>query len=99
MKNAVWFSGWSPTSAAWSVVACTTRKDVWVLNTRCRYCDEPCHVVVFLRLVPESKPPTDLTPDEAQDLSGLPPISSDDVLDMHELLQGFEGDIEILFNR
>jgi hypothetical protein len=74
------------------------RKDVWVLNTRCRYCDEPCHVVVFLRLATEPNPLTDLTPDEAQDLSRLPPISSDDVLDIHVLLEGFDGDIEKLFN-
>jgi hypothetical protein len=73
------------------------RKDVWVLSTRCRSCDEPCQVIVFLRPVAEGEPPTDLTPDEAQNLAGQPPISSDDVLDMHDLLQRFDGDIEMLF--
>jgi hypothetical protein len=53
---------------------------------------------VFLRLATEPNPLTDLTPDEAQDLSRLPPISSDDVLDIHVLLEGFDGDIEKLFN-
>ena len=36
----------------------------------------------------------DLTPDEMNTVDRLPPITVDDVLDIHELLQEFDGDFE-----
>ena len=41
-------------------------KDLWVLGTRCRHCNEASHVVVFMRLDAEVEPVTDLTPDELE---------------------------------
>jgi len=78
-------------------------QDMWVLSTRCRHCNEPCHVVIFMRLnaepEPEAEVVTDLTPEELRDASHWRPISFDDVLDVHVLLEECEGDLEILLTR
>jgi len=75
-------------------------QDIWVLSTRCRHCNEPCHVVVFMRLDAQPKPQTelitDLTPEELQDADQWQPITYDDVLDVHVLLEESEGDLERL---
>ena len=72
-------------------------QDLWVLGTHCRHCDQPCHVVVFMRLDVEPQPLTDLTPEELKSGELGPPITADDVLDMHELLREFDGNLETLF--
>jgi len=78
-------------------------QDMWVLSTRCRHCNEPCHVVIFMRLdaepEDEAEVVTDLTPEELQDASQWHPISFDDVLDVHVLLEECEGDLETLLSR
>ncbi len=73
------------------------RRDMWVLSTRCRSCDEPCHVVVFMRLDVESEPITDLTPEELEGADEWPPITADDVLDVHALLCECAEDFDALF--
>lgn len=74
--------------------------DMWVLSTRCRHCNEPCHVVIFMRLDAEHEPEaelvTDLTPEELQDIDQRLPITFDDVLDVHVLLEHSDGDLETL---
>jgi hypothetical protein len=72
-------------------------QDVWVLSTRCRHCDDACHVVVFMRLDADPEPGVDLTPEELREVDQWPPITADDVLDVHELLQEFDGDFQELF--
>jgi hypothetical protein len=74
-------------------------QDMWVLSTRCRHCDEPVQVVIFMRLDAEPEPATDLTPEEAETAAQWPAITADDVLDIHTLLHHFEGDFEALFER
>ena len=71
-------------------------QEVWVLSTRCRHCDELCHVVIFMQLDPEPEPVMDLTPEEAQTAAERPPITADDVLDVHLLLHEFDGDFQAL---
>jgi hypothetical protein len=75
-------------------------QDMWVLSTRCRHCNEPCHVVIFMRLDAETEPEaelvTDLTPEELEDLDQRQPITFDDVLDVHVLLEECDGDLEVL---
>ncbi|MFN2185053.1 MAG: hypothetical protein ACK2UU_13745, partial [Anaerolineae bacterium] len=72
----------------------------WVLSTRCRHCNEPCHVVIFMRLDAETEPEvelvTDLTPEELEDVDQRQPITFDDVLDVHVLLEECDGDVEVL---
>ena len=72
-------------------------KDLWVLSTRCRHCNEASHVVVFMRLDAEVEPVTDLTADELEAAEEWSPISADDVLDVHALLSEFDGDPGELF--
>ena len=72
--------------------------EVWVLSTRCRHCDELCHVVVYMRLDLEPEPVIDLTPDELEAAQEWQPISSDDLLDVHAFLQEFDGDFDLLFS-
>jgi len=77
-----------------------TWQDMWVLSTRCRHCNEPCHVVIFMRLDAKSEPETelvtDLTPEELQDVDQRRPITFDDVLDVHVLLEESDGNLEML---
>ena len=74
-------------------------QDMWVLSTRCRHCDEPVQVVIFMRLDAEAQPTTDLMPEEIELAAEWPAITTDDVLDIHTLLRQFEGDFEALFER
>jgi hypothetical protein len=71
--------------------------EVWVLSTRCRYCDDLCHVVIFMQLDTGPEPLLEMTPEEAEAAAQLPPITADDVLDVHLLLQRPEADLEELF--
>ena len=70
--------------------------DAWVLNAHCRHCDSTSHVVVFLTAEARTEALGDLTPEELRAWGNQPPISADDVLDIHALLQGFEGDFDSL---
>jgi hypothetical protein len=47
----------------------------------------------------ETEIESELSTEEAQAMAELPPISSDDVLDLHLFMQGFDGDFEMLFAR
>ena len=71
-------------------------QDMWVLSTRCRHCDDPVHVIVFMHLDAEPEPVVDLTPEELERVAEWPPICADDVLDVHTLLQECDGDLERL---
>jgi len=73
-------------------------QDMWVLSTRCRHCNELCQVVVFMHLQARPEPVVDLTPEEIRAAAQQPPITADDVLDVHLKLCEFEGDFEALFS-
>jgi hypothetical protein len=49
-------------------------------------------VVVALQLDVEPEVITDLTPEERRAADEWPPITADDVLDIHQLLKEFDGD-------
>jgi hypothetical protein len=72
-------------------------QDVWVLGTRCRYCDEVVHVVVYMGLGDEAQPVVDLTPEELERTAEWPRITADDVLDIHVALSECDGDLQSLF--
>ena len=69
-------------------------QDVWVLSAECRNCGDSSHVVIAMQLGPEPEAVIDLTPEEVRTAEGWPPVSADDVLDMHLLLQEHDGDFE-----
>jgi hypothetical protein len=72
------------------------RQDVWVLGVECRHCGESAHVIVALHSGAEQEVITDLTPEERRKADEWPAITADDVLDIHELLQEYEGDFQTL---
>ena len=74
-------------------------EDVWVLGAECRHCGSSSHVVIAMHLDADREPVIDLTPDEMSKVDRLPPITVDDVLDIHELLQEFDGDFETFLAR
>ncbi|MGC9332821.1 MAG: hypothetical protein ACP5JJ_01650 [Anaerolineae bacterium] len=71
--------------------------DVWLLSSYCRHCDETSHVIILMRLDADPVPTTDLTPDEMGKAEDWSPITADDVLEIHALLDEFEGDFEEFF--
>jgi hypothetical protein len=56
-------------------------------------------VIVVINMADEAHAVTDLTPEEEKRLELWPPITADDVLDVHEFVKGFDGDFEALFAR
>jgi hypothetical protein len=74
------------------------KPDVWVLGIQCRHCGVSSHVVVLMRLETKPEPIGELTQEEIESAAEWPPISSDDVLDVHELLEEFYGDLDDLFS-
>jgi hypothetical protein len=71
-------------------------QDVWVFSARCGRCHKLTHIVVFMHLNADVEPVGDLTPEELEISDQWPPITSDDVLDVHELLEHFDGDLAAL---
>ena len=69
-------------------------QDVWVLGIECNHCGGSGHVVVALQPDAKPEPVSDLTPEELEIVEKWSPISLDDVLDMHMLLEEFDGDLE-----
>ncbi|MFQ6058227.1 MAG: hypothetical protein ACE5MB_05015 [Anaerolineae bacterium] len=71
--------------------------DYWVMAVDC----EHCHTqgLVFAVVQEEQGPQvvTDLTPREWAKFRDMPPLEADDVLDVHEFLQDFDGDFIRLF--
>jgi hypothetical protein len=61
--------------------------DVWMLEAHCRNCGDTAHVVVAIQVDHQAEPVSELTPEEVVSFGDFPPISVDDVLDMHLLLQ------------
>jgi DNA-directed RNA polymerase subunit RPC12/RpoP len=72
--------------------------DAWVLAIQCRQCGASSHVVVIMRSEPESELGVDLTPGELKIAEKWPPITSDDLLDVHQFLEEFSGDLNDLFS-
>jgi hypothetical protein len=78
-------------------VRVTARKDeLWIVSVRCGRCRNQQIFWVALK-DEEDATPTDVSAAEAERFAGMPPISTDDVLDMHVALRHFDGDFERLF--
>lgn len=75
-------------------------KDTWMLAVECRQCSESTHVVIAVQYEPAApEAANELTVDEVQTLASRPPITTDDLLDMHEFLQEFDGDFLSAINQ
>jgi hypothetical protein len=70
------------------------RQDTWVLVVECRHCGESTHVVIAMQYEDDPELASELTPAELRVVAQQPPITADDVLDMHGFLEEFDGDFE-----
>jgi len=73
------------------------QESVWRLGIECRHCHSAAHILILMQPGAAPEPPSDLTPEEKQAASGCPPISADDVLDIHQWLRQFDGDFQSHF--
>jgi DNA-directed RNA polymerase subunit RPC12/RpoP len=73
------------------------QETVWHLGIQCRHCHSEAHILVVMQPAAAPEPPIDLTPEEVQAANAWPPVSGDDVLDVHEWLQRFDGDFQSHF--
>lgn len=72
-------------------------EDVWVSAVVCNHCGTQGLVFATLRDDNEFELTTRADADEIAALQQLPPVSMDDVLDVHAFLKGFRGDVGALF--
>jgi len=75
------------------------QEGLWVMTVTC----ENCHTQgLIFAMVKEGEVPeiiSELTPSEWAIFEKMPQISTDDVLDIHELLRDFEGDLSDLLRK
>lgn len=74
------------------------RDNLWFLSIQCHSCHSQGLVAAVIK--EEGKIPgiiTDLSKAESSKREHDPPVSSDDVLDMHSFLSDFDGDWKRLF--
>lgn len=71
-------------------------EQLWIVSVRCRRCR---HQQVFwvARNRDDEDALTDLSADEEARFSLMEPVTGDDILDVHEFLEGFDGDFKRLF--
>lgn len=79
-----------------SIVA--RHEKLWVVSARCSACHMSQMFWVSLRHGIQPAP-SEISPVEQRRLEMLPPVSPDDVLDMHQFLDRFDGDFRSLFAR
>jgi hypothetical protein len=72
--------------------------DAWVLGVQCHQCGASSHILIVMDLRSKAEPVADLSPEERRIVDGWPPITGDDVLDVHEILDEFDGDLDDLFS-
>jgi hypothetical protein len=68
--------------------------DAWVLGVQCRQCGASSHILIVMDL----RSGIDLSAEEHRISDEWPPITGDDVLDVHEILEEFDGDLDDLFS-
>lgn len=75
------------------------QEDLWFLSVLCPACHARCLVAAVIR---EDKVPevtTDLTQAELDRFRNVGRVTTDDVLDMHNFLKDFDGDLSQLFSQ
>ena len=73
--------------------------DTWFLSAKCSACDSEAMVAAVIK---KNKPPeivSDLTKTETVKFAQADTIDVDDVLDLHDFLNNFDGDFSNLFNQ
>lgn len=65
----------------------------WIVRVTCSRCDTQFKLLVYVDRERASLAPMNERPVRAK----RPPVSLDDVIDAHEFLEGFDGDVRALF--
>jgi hypothetical protein len=73
------------------------QEELWMLMVSCQHCGTQGIILAIVREDEEIDFITDLTPEELERVHELPPITGDDVLDIHQFLRDFDGDVRELF--
>ncbi|MCL4459587.1 MAG: hypothetical protein M1577_06725 [Chloroflexi bacterium] len=71
--------------------------DLWFLMIICNHCRSHGLIAALIKEEHITEIVTDLTPREMEKIREAAAIGADDVLDMHEFLQEFDGDFLSLF--
>ncbi len=74
-------------------------EDLWFLSASCPACHTRCLVAAVIREGRVPKVTTELTKAELDRFRNVDRVTTDDVLDMHNFLKSFDGDLSRLFNQ
>ena len=72
-------------------------EQLWIVSVRCSLCRNQQVFWIALKDEGQESILHDDSDIEDTEFAGLPPLTSDDVLDMHEFLRSFNGDFQQLF--
>jgi hypothetical protein len=72
-------------------------EQLWIVSVRCALCRNQQVFWVALKENGDLTDLRDLTEAEEEQFATMAPVTSDEVLDMHEFLRGFNGDFKRLF--
>jgi hypothetical protein len=72
-------------------------EQLWIVSVRCSLCRNQQVFWIALKDNHDEAILDDVSDGEDEELAALPPVTSDDVLDMHEFLRSFNGDFQTLF--
>ncbi|MDO8491644.1 MAG: hypothetical protein Q7T04_06495 [Dehalococcoidia bacterium] len=73
-----------------------SQEDVWFLSVFCETCRTTGLIAAVVKEAGDLQQVTELTGPEVVKFKSLPPVSGDDVLDMHVKLRDFTGDVTLL---
>jgi hypothetical protein len=73
-------------------------EQLWIVSVRCSLCRNQQVFWIALKDDQEEAILQDVSRGEDEEFAAMAPISSDDVLDMHEFLSAFSGDFRRLFS-
>jgi hypothetical protein len=75
------------------------RQDLWYLKAHCLACHTQSLIAVVVKEDRLTEPVSDLTGREVDRFKDAGVITADEVLDMHNFLKDFKGDLSHLVNR
>jgi len=75
------------------------REDLWFLNVLCPNCRAHYLILAMVTREKVGEVVTDLTGSELGSFRDAGRITADEVLDMHDFLESFDGDFSLIFGR
>jgi hypothetical protein len=75
------------------------QQDLWLISVFCDRCRTKGLVAALIRQSQVAEVITDFTEEEMAKLKDTSPVTADDVLDVHNFLEGFNGDFASLFSK